>query len=413
MNEYTRREEVRWILVSAVVLVGCVAGALGLILSAQPARVPDTEAAATAARLRARSDEIARCPDKVQSLRKEARLLRELGSSSGITEEPEPSPSASAPRRGAPVKPPPKPKPELAAPAWPAAKPTHERARAVQPCMSLAQEITAAPPAQAGWAAVEKAGAVKPPSDGADLDAQRASAREVFLALEQVDLGPVEAHVTAAAAEAAAAAQTAEESARGATVRKPLPSGLMGREVAVAAGVMLSLIALLVSFFSLRATSSRRARSLATYRKATRPPERGLHAATILRLAAEPNGAEPGLVIGAGVGGLVAGLVGRVDADWYVAGVTAGLVVGVLVQLIVRNTAGSRRFRERALALADIEKPAVPIVLVLSTVQPGLEDEFLSFFVKLSPTEAANAVEKLANQAEEQILIAADAQAMR
>jgi hypothetical protein len=176
--------------------------------------------------------------------------------------------------------------------------------------------------------------------------------------------------------------------------------------------VMLSLIALLVSFFSLRATSIRRSRSLQPYRKATRPPERGLQAATILRLAAESSGGEPGLVIGAGVGGLLAALAGRVDPDWYVAGVTAGLLLGLLIQIVIRSVGGPKGFRERALALADIEKPAVPIVLVLSTIQPGGEDEFLAFFLKLSPTESANAVEKLANQAEEQILIAADAQAL-
>jgi hypothetical protein len=52
----------------------------------------------------------------------------------------------------------------------------------------------------------------------------------------------------------------------------------------------------------------------------------------------------------------------------------------------------------------------VPIVLVLQTVRPGQEEDFVGFFMKLAPTEAAHAVEKLATQAEEQILIAVDAQ---
>ncbi len=413
MNEYTRREEVRWILVSAVVLVACVAGALGLLLTARPVTVPDEAARTEAAQLRTRSTELARCPDTAKDLKKEVGLFREFGETSGIMKDPEPpAPEPSAPPRGPKPKPKPKP-PELAAPAWPGAKPTHERAKSLLPCAALAKAIIEPEAtAQGGWAAIETAATVKPPPEGADAEAQRASAREVFFALDKADLGAVEGHVTKAAGTADAAAKEAEEKAKSAVVEKPLPRGLFGREVAVAAGVLLSLVALLVSFFSLRATSVRRARSLATYRKATRPPERGLQAATILRLGAEPSGGETGLVIGAGIGGLLAALIGRVDADWYVGGVTAGLLLGLLIQLVLKNVGGSKRFRERALALADIEKPAVPIVLVLSTIQPGMEDEFLSFFVKLSPTEAANAVEKLANQAEEQILIAADAQAL-
>jgi hypothetical protein len=42
-------------------------------------------------------------------------------------------------------------------------------------------------------------------------------------------------------------------------------------------------------------------------------------------------------------------------------------------------------------------------------VKPGREEDFLGFFLKLSPSEAAVAVEKIAAQAEEQILAAADA----
>ncbi len=412
MNEYTRREEVRWILVSAVILVACVAGALGLLLTARPETVPDETARAESAQLRARANELVRCPDSAKDLKKELGLFRDFSETSGILKDPEPPPPEPVNPRLPKPKPKPKP-PELSAPAWPGAKPTHERAKALLPCAELAKAVVAPDEkAIAAWKAVETAAAVKPPAEGADAAAQKPSAREVFAALDKADLGAVEAHVAKAFEEADGAAKTAEEHAKTAVVEKPLPRGLVGREVAVAAGVLLSLIALLISFFSLRATSVRRARSLATYRKATRPPERGLQAATILRLASEPSGGEAGLVIGAGIGGLVAALVGRVDADWYVAGVTAGLLVGLVGQIVLRSIGGSKSFRERALALADIEKPAVPIVLVLSTIQPGAEEEFLSFFLKLSPTEAANAVEKLANQAEEQILIAADAQAL-
>ena len=59
--------------------------------------------------------------------------------------------------------------------------------------------------------------------------------------------------------------------------------------------------------------------------------------------------------------------------------------------------------------VAASEKPAIPIVLVLSGVNPGLEAPFLSFFNGLSAGDAADTVEKLAAQAEEKILAAADA----
>ncbi|HSN99199.1 MAG TPA: hypothetical protein VLS89_12980, partial [Candidatus Nanopelagicales bacterium] len=60
--------------------------------------------------------------------------------------------------------------------------------------------------------------------------------------------------------------------------------------------------------------------------------------------------------------------------------------------------------------LAEIEKPAIPIVLVMSGVNPGLEAQFIQYLRSLSPEDAANAVEKLASQAEERILAAAEAQ---
>jgi hypothetical protein len=417
VNEYTRREEVRGILVSAVALVGCVACALGLLLTARPTIVPDAAAREHADKLTARMTDVAKCPDSVKLLRKELGVFREVGKASGIMDPPQPPPEEPTgkpgpkPAPGAQKKQP-KP-PELAAPPWPAAKPTYERSKAVLACKLAAAEIVSADgPAEEAWKAIEKVASLKAPADSDDAAAQKEAARGVFEALDKAPLDALEAHLQRALDVASTNANEAKAKAEGAVVEQPLARGLLGREVAVATGVLLSLIALLVSFFSLRATSARRGSSLASYRKATRPPERGLQAAMILRLASEPNGGEPGLVYGAGIGGVAAAGLMRSDADWYVAGVTAGLLLGLLAQTVIRRLAGPGQFRDRALALAEIEKPVVPIVLVLSTIQPGREDEFLDFFLKLSPTEAANAVEKLAHQAEEQILIAADAQAL-
>jgi hypothetical protein len=100
------------------------------------------------------------------------------------------------------------------------------------------------------------------------------------------------------------------------------------------------------------------------------------------------------------------------EADVFVLGVMGGLLFGLGVQWALRIAMGPARWRGRATELAEIEKPTTPIVLVLSTVNPGLEPQFLQFFKGLSTEDAAMTVEKLAAQAEERILAAADANRM-
>jgi hypothetical protein len=400
-------------LVSALVLVACVAAALGLLLTAKGRTVPDPAARVAATEAAKRSAGATACEGRAKDLAKELAVFKDVAPASGIDKDPSleplPDPKPTPPQRG----PKPKPKQEIVTPAWPAARPTFERAKSLAQCKDTLSALeTPSAGAAEGWAAVTAAAAIEAPKEGDTLAAQNAAARKVYVVLDKAPISEVETHESAAIAAAKKAAEAAEAEAAAAKIVEPLPHGILGREVAVAAGVLLSLVALLISFFSLRATSGRRAQTLAAVRKATQPPERGLHAAAIVRLAAETSGGEPGLVLGAAVGGLIAAIVGRTDADWYIAGVTAGLILGLLIQIVARSTAGVGKFRARALGLAEIEKPAVPIVLVLSTVQEGLEAEFLQFFTKLSPTEAATAVEKLSNQAEEQILAAADAQAL-
>ena len=86
-----------------------------------------------------------------------------------------------------------------------------------------------------------------------------------------------------------------------------------------------------------------------------------------------------------------------------------GFLMGLGVQFLYRMLIGAAHWRQRATELAEIEKPAIPLVLVLSGVNPGLEAQFVKFFSSLSPADAASTVEKLASQAEERILAAADA----
>src|SRR5690606_1748276 len=72
---------------------------------------------------------------------------------------------------------------------------------------------------------------------------------------------------------------------------------------------------------------------------------------------------------------------------------------------------GQTRWRERAAEIADLEKPSIPIVLVLGGVRQGSEANFLEFLNGLAPNEAAATIERLAAREEEQILMAAEAQA--
>jgi hypothetical protein len=129
----------------------------------------------------------------------------------------------------------------------------------------------------------------------------------------------------------------------------------------------------------------------------------------VLRLAAQHNGGLPGMVLGAAIGGIIAALIIPADTDVFIVGVMAGCIIGLALQWVYRVALGASRWRARAGELADVEKPAIPIVLVLSGVNPGLEGNFIAFFTGLSQGDAALTVEKLAAQAEEKILAAADA----
>jgi hypothetical protein len=211
-----------------------------------------------------------------------------------------------------------------------------------------------------------------------------------------------EAAQKARADELARVAQTA-------TVRLPIPDGLVPRRTAVGIGVGLSVLALLLSYLSVRVASNRRFSTLFPLREAATSSRPGLHAAAVLRLAAQPNGGFSGSVMGGAIGGLTAAAIQPADTDWFLGGVMAGFLIGLAIELISRLVEGASRWRERTTELAEIEKPTIPMILVLSGVKPGLEAAFLTFFSGLSDMDAANTVEKLATQSEERILAIADA----
>jgi hypothetical protein len=392
-------------LATAAALVVLSAASVGSLLTAKGKRGPDRAAQAAAVEQERVAETIATCQKRAKELSLEVRVMLDVTTVSGLL------PAASA--SSGPVDPRAKPKKpqELAAPAWQVAKPSHERATLLAGCEEAATAlITPNEEAASGWKGIANAAAVVPP--GATPEAQLEAVRKIQSALEKAPLDAVQLHVSLASDLAKKAATTANERAKTAQIELPLPKGVLGRTGAIAVGVVISLVALLVHFFSLRSAVARRAVALHALRRATASPDRGLQAATILRIACEPHAGEPGLALGASLGGLIVALAVRTDADWYVAGVILGLLFGLIGQLLARSSYDpAPKFRERALQLAELEKPTIPVVLVLGAVQPGMERQFLDYFLRLNPSDAGTAVERLAEQAEEQILIAADAQA--
>lgn len=406
MNEYTRREEVRATFIASAILVVCIAAAVLRLVTIEGKLVPDPSARRQAEESEARLGPARACAIAGEKLVTEIEVFNKLAKSAHM---PDPSEVVSQPRRRS-SRPPAtevvdeKPKDPGMKPAW--ALPSYKQAKVLAGCRDATEAIVgvrvSATPA---WAAIAKAAAV-----GMTGEARQNEAAEELLAI----LGEISADKVAQATRDAEAAlkQAAErdrERANTAMIREPLSEGVFSRRIAVTLGVGLTVCALLISYLSVRAASMRRLTMLLPLREAVRTGRPGIQAAEILKTAAAHNSGEPGIVIGAALGGLSAALLAPKDADLFVAGVMAGLLIGLGAQWSIRIAVGASRWRARATELAEVEKPAIPIVLVLSGVNPGLEAEFIQFFRSLPPFDAATTVEKLASQAEERILAAADA----
>jgi hypothetical protein len=400
VNEYTRRSELHWFLAATATLVVSMVVAIAVLLTAKPALIADAAARQRALAADATIPPAAACVRTADKLATEVDVFKSAAKAARLE-------AATAPptrRRGrqAPQK---APDVEL---AWPSAAPSHKQARALAACRTT---IEASAGAEAGdaeaWRAVLAASAVETPKDN-DKPAQVAAAQRLLAVLGEAPLDRLTSAGKRAEAALRAAAEAAHKHADTATVPAPLPKSVLSREVAVLLGVGLSLVALGMSFISMHAASKRRRTVLAPLREVAQTRQRGLQAAAILKLAAKPNGGEPGLVLGAALGGLVAVLIRPLVPDLFVGGVMAGLPLGLGVQWAVRLLGGQSHWRTRVKALSDVEKPTTPMVLVISGVDPGLEAEFLQFFDTLSLGEQATTVEKLAAQAEAKILAFAE-----
>lgn len=406
MNEYTRGEEVRSTLIASVLLILCVAAAVVLLVSAKGKLIPDPAARAASKAAEAKLTQAEGCMQTSEKLVSEVDVFKSSVKAArlSMTAEPAAPPPSKFPRR-LPVKKEKEPDVQL---AWASAQPTYKQVKALALCRDLV-ESTSGPKAETtpGWDAIGKGALVAPP--GEDKTQQIEAVKQLYALLSEAPLEKVHDATREATATLKTASEKAKEVAEKATIREALPEGLFARRTAVGLGVVLCVIGLLLSYVSVRVASIRRMTTLVPLREVAKAGQPGLHAAAILKLAGQHNGGEPGLVIGAALGGLLAAVIQPADADLFVAGVMGGLLLGLGIQWVLRLAVGAGKWRDRSTELADIEKPGIPIVLALSSVNMGLEAQFLSFFNELQPADAAATVEKLASQAEERILAAADA----
>ena len=413
MNEYTRREEVRWTLVASLLMVMCIAPAVILLVTAKGRLVPDPTARKLADEAVEKIKPAHGCVSSAERLQSEIDVFRASAKAAHLDTNEDATDAGTKPRktlggrlaRKIAEK---EKEPDITL-AWTSAQLSQKAAKQLAACRLTVESMTGGPKADAipAWDAITRAAEVKPGAD--DRKEELLAARTLLKLLDGI---PVDKIVQATqAAEEAAKVQSAGLVTRAekAQIREPLPEGLIPRRLAVGIGVGLSVIALLLSYLSVRVSSNRRLMTLIPLREAAKTTQPGLHAAAVLRLASQPNGGLPGAVIGGALGGLVAAGVAASDTDVFIGGVMTGFLFGLGVQFLYRVIVGAARWRVRATELAEIEKPAIPIVLVLSGVNPGLEGPFIKFFTSLSEPDAASTVEKLAAQAEERILAAADA----
>ncbi len=407
MNEYTRREEIFWTLVTVCILVPAVAVAIVRLVKAKGPMVHDPAAIqALADADAAKADyQKARCTTLTTKLGNEVGLFRQRASKA--EKEAKEALDKAKKKPDGPL--------EYTIP-WAPAQSVLKQARALKAanCRKLTEEAAGVSANAAnGWKAAETAAGYP---DDKDEKAQQKTARDLLaLYKDDRDLKSIAAHAVAAQKALDARLASASEDADTHFVQAKLPEGLFPRGTAIGVGVAVALAALIISYVSVRSASMRRAKLLVALRRFANTPEAGLQAAAIVRLAAHHNGGEPGMVMGAALGGLIAALLSPTDnpnvfiADLFVAGSMGGLLVGLAGQWLARTVAGVGRWRERTKELGDVEKPTIPVALVLGGVTQGLEKQFLRYFEALPIADASVVVQKLAAQAEEQILAAADA----
>lgn len=413
LNEYTRREEIFWTLVSFCILVMSVVGDT-LKFGCAPGKGPmvqDPVAIESLKKAEAFDTDFgkARCAKTAKKLGEEMVLFKQRATKAEKDAKDTAEKAAKKPGKDAPPV-------EVVYPTQPAQSVLKQsKALIGSTCRKLTEDAAGVSQnAAAAWKAAETASAL---AEGGSDAAQQKVAREVLAQFrDDTRAKALELHTEAARAQLEKKLAKARDDSTKLKEGEPAV-GLFPLKGAILVGVMLPVIALVVSYVSLRSASLARAKLLVALRRFANTPEAGLQAAAIVRLAANPNGGEPGMVIGSALGGLLAAWLTPSDnpniykADLFVAGAMGGLLLGLVGQWLARTVIGVKRWRERTQELGDVEKPTIPVALVLGGVSAGLEKQFLRYFEALPIGDAAVWVQKLATQAEEQILAAADAAA--
>ena len=267
LNEYTRREEIRWTLATVFVLVPCVAIAIVRLVLAQgpmvtnPAAIQaEADAQRAEAAYRACAKGAKDLATEVDVFKTQVKLLEDKAKATAK--------EANDNRR------PGEPKVPVEVEwgkAWPKASRVLKASKGLQQSGCRAATESAAgknADADKAWDAVAKAAEVKDPAAAAkDRDAASQKLASYFRA---VDAEKLKSHSEIAKNSLQTAVKDAAAKRESDKVQAALPQGLFPRGPAIGVGVGVSLAALIISYVSVRSASVRRgknARRLASLRQ--------------------------------------------------------------------------------------------------------------------------------------------------
>ena len=409
MNEYTRREETRWTLATVLVLVPAVASAIGILVNAKGPMVTNPTAIRAETDARAQFEGFKGCSKYAKDLAGEVGVFKSRAAQAKRAAEEKARKRRRRRRKTKSV--------DFDIP-WSAASPVFKQVNSLakKNCRAIATRAASTNDGTAkAWNAVTEAAKLKTPSN--DPKARQAATKKLLSLFAKVPLQELASHAKKASKRLTSNLEEAEAKRKKDLIQAPLPEGLFSRGAAIGVGVLIALAALIISYISVRSASIRRGTALMALRPLANTEEAGMQAAAIIRLAAHHNGGEPGLAIGAALGGLlgvltaISGTTASFVPDLFVAGTMGGVLLGLAIQWVVRRIEGASRFRVRAKELGDVEKPTISIDLVINAVTPGRETDFLRYFESQPMANASAIVQKLAVNAEAQILAAAEAAA--
>ena len=220
MNEYTRREEVRWTFIASLCLVLFIAPAVVLLVTARGKTVPDPAAKQAAKDALNRTMQMHGCTSAAENLVTEVDVFKTAAKTAHLGE-----PAASAAPSAEPDAPPkkkkkpgryqlpqiPKEKEPDPSSAWPAAQPSYKLAKALTTCqVSVEGAIGVRAPATPGWAAIQKAAAIEQPQEG-DTKTQIDDAQQLLTLLGAAPLDKVVTAARDAEADVRQKAETAQK----------------------------------------------------------------------------------------------------------------------------------------------------------------------------------------------------------